>query len=69
MDGLAQRIRKARRDRGLSQVQLAALIGTMQSRVSALENGARGPSVDTLARIADATGADGHWLLTGKIRP
>lgn len=49
-------IRMARRDAGLSQVQLAKRAKTSQAAVSAYESGRRSPSVDTLCRILAAAG-------------
>ncbi len=51
-------IRMARRDAGLTQAELAARAHTSQAAISAYESGRRSPSVDTLARIIDAAGAD-----------
>ncbi len=43
---------------GLTQKALAAQVGTSESAICRLERGAHAPSVDTLARIADAFGKD-----------
>ena len=39
---------------GLSQSDLAGLVGTTQSAIARLERGGRPPRIDTLLRIADA---------------
>ena len=39
---------------GLSQTDLAALVGTTQSAIARLESGGRPPRIDTLLRIAEA---------------
>ena len=49
------RIRQAREIRGMTQMDLAGLIGVEQSHVSHLEQGVRDPSLETLQRIALAT--------------
>jgi Zn-dependent peptidase ImmA (M78 family)/transcriptional regulator with XRE-family HTH domain len=49
------RIRQAREIRGMTQMELAALIGVEQSHVSHLEQGIRDPSPETLQRVAMAT--------------
>jgi len=49
-------IKRARRTAGLTQAQLARRAGTAQSAVAAYESGAKTPTVDTLARLLDATG-------------
>jgi predicted nucleotidyltransferase/DNA-binding transcriptional regulator YiaG len=54
-------LRRARRDAGLSQVELAARAGVTQSVVSAYESGRRQPSLPTLAALVDAAG---HELVT-----
>jgi ribosome-binding protein aMBF1 (putative translation factor) len=43
---------------GLSQSQLARLLGMRQPHVARLESGDHEPSLATLARLADATGLD-----------
>jgi transcriptional regulator with XRE-family HTH domain len=51
---LAARVAEQRRDRGLSQRELADLCGTTQSAIARVERGARPPRLDTLLRIAGA---------------
>jgi transcriptional regulator with XRE-family HTH domain len=51
---LAARVAEQRRDRGLSQRDLADLCGTTQSAIARVERGARPPRLDTLLRIAGA---------------
>lgn len=46
----------ARRNAGLTQVELADRARTSQAAVSAYESGRRSPSVETLCRILDAAG-------------
>ena len=60
-DDLAAR----RLERGLSQKELAALVGTTQSAIARLEAGGRPPRIDTLLRIADALDCD----LAVELRP
>ena len=55
--GLARELIAARVRAGLTQAELAELMGTTQSVVARLESGARLPSVKTLLRFAKATGA------------
>ncbi|MFI7338419.1 helix-turn-helix domain-containing protein [Streptomyces sp. NPDC050085] len=49
-------VRHWRHERGLSQAQLAALIGTGQAAISRIENGRDVPTLPLLARIAEALG-------------
>lgn len=48
------RIRELRKSRGLSQEQLAEVIGIDQKHMSRIELGKSYPSLDRLARIAEA---------------
>jgi transcriptional regulator with XRE-family HTH domain len=52
-------IREVRRLAGLSQHELADLLGTKQSVISRWERGLDTPRVDTLARILQACGFEG----------
>jgi ribosome-binding protein aMBF1 (putative translation factor) len=54
---------KARIRAGLSQVELAARMGTSQSAVARLESGQTLPSTKTLLRYAKATGSKIHLRL------
>lgn len=56
MESAGSILRGARRQAGLSQVELARRAGVTQSVVSAYESGARQPSVPTLERLVAATG-------------
>ncbi len=47
-------VRSARRHRGLTQTQLAELLGTSQSAVHRIEQGAQNLSLDMLTRIGAA---------------
>lgn len=49
-------VRTARRSRQLSQRQLAEISGIRQANISAIENGRRMPSADTLNRLLVACG-------------
>jgi transcriptional regulator with XRE-family HTH domain len=51
---IAEQVALQRHARRLSQVELAALVGTTQSAIARLESGGRPPRIDTLLRIADA---------------
>jgi len=53
-----EQIRRIRRSRGLSQDRLAELSGVDQSSLSLIETGRRTPTIDTLARLADALGVE-----------
>jgi transcriptional regulator with XRE-family HTH domain len=51
---IIEKIVSARVGKGMTQTQLAALLGTHRSNISRLESGAHSPSLDFLLRIADA---------------
>jgi ribosome-binding protein aMBF1 (putative translation factor) len=51
---IATQVIEQRRARGLSQAELAGLVGTTQSAIARLESGGRPPRIDTLLRIANA---------------
>ena len=54
---LAMKIAKLREKKGLSQQQMAKLMGTSQQAVSRIESGAyEGFTLKTLEKIAEATG-------------
>lgn len=56
-------VQNARRDRGLSQEELAARADVNQSYLSDIERGRRNPSLLVLARIAGALGVDVEELV------
>ena len=51
-------VRRARLDRGMTQGELAAASGVAQANISAIENGRRQPSAETLHRLFAACGYD-----------
>jgi transcriptional regulator with XRE-family HTH domain len=55
---LGDRIRRLRREAGLTQVALAAGLGLRQSSVSEWETGRTAPEAGSLARLADILGLD-----------
>ena len=55
---LAIELRALREKKGLSQRQLAELVGTTQSAIARVEGGRISPSLPTLDRIAAALGAE-----------
>jgi transcriptional regulator with XRE-family HTH domain len=57
---IADEVAARRSERGLSQAELAKLVGTTQSAIARLESGGRPPRIDTLLRIADALECDLH---------
>ena len=62
---IADKVSSRRGEQGLSQRELAELVGTTQSAIARLERGGRPPRIDTLLRIADALDCD----LSVELRP
>jgi transcriptional regulator with XRE-family HTH domain len=62
---VAEQVAERRQAKGLSQRELAELVGTTQSAIARLERGGRPPRIDTLLRIADALDCD----LVVELRP
>ena len=62
-----QRIRLARRHGGLSQMELAKLVGVQRSAVSHWEStNGKHPTVGHLCAVAEVTGVNFEWLATGR---
>lgn len=51
---IADKVAEQRVARGMSQRELAELVGTTQSAIARLERGGRPPRIDTLLKIAEA---------------
>jgi transcriptional regulator with XRE-family HTH domain len=61
---LTKRISGLRKERGLTQEELAAAVGLRQSTVAGWEAG-KGPTLAGLVRLSDFYGVDLRWLATG----
>lgn len=53
---IGQRIAELRKERGLTQTQLAERCGLQQAHIARIEAGRYSVGLDTLAQIADAMG-------------
>lgn len=51
---IGQQIRKYRKEKGMTQKQLADLLDTTQQNLAQYENGKRNPKIETLKKIARA---------------
>jgi transcriptional regulator with XRE-family HTH domain len=60
---LGQRVERIRKERGFTQVELAANVGIIQSIVSSVESGRRGLSAEMAVRFAQALGVSIDELL------
>lgn len=56
IEELGAAIRGARQARGMSQAELAAMIGTDQAAISRIEKGGCGVGIASYIKIADALG-------------
>ena len=63
--GFPERMRELRKQKRLSQQELADLVGLHQSHIGLYERGASRPTADALKRLADALGVTGDYLLSG----
>jgi len=59
---LRNRIKEARLNRGLTQEQLANIVGVAKSTITGYEKGNRIPTAAMVGQIADATGVDANFL-------
>jgi transcriptional regulator with XRE-family HTH domain len=62
---IGERIRRTRKARGLSQADLAALIGVSQPAIANWETGVHDPRRIALAKLADALQTPLDWLAAG----
>lgn len=58
---IGQRIREARKAKGLRQEDLANLINTHRVTLAHVERGQRQPNADFIAAVAKALGLEGEW--------
>ena len=59
------RLRKARIEKNISQVELSKLTGESQSKIAALESGRNKKPTNTV-QLAEILGVSAYWLETGK---
>lgn len=64
--GIISNLTAARIEKGLSQAQLAEMIGTKSSNISRIESGMQNVSVDLIIRISQALGKDIKFSLEEK---
>ena len=61
---IVSKLTQARLEKGLSQAQLAEMVGTQRSNICRIENGGQNLSLDLLIKITDALGKDVSVLVT-----
>lgn len=62
---VGKRVRKRRKELGLSTYQVKDLTGVPQSHISNIENGKKNPTMDCLVKIAKGLDMDFIELVTG----
>lgn len=65
LDGIGNRLYRARIDAKLTQQQLDSTAGLDQSSIAMIEKGVRRGSAKTISRLAEALAVDVGWLLEG----
>lgn len=69
LDFFGARLRLYRKNKGLSGVNFAGLIGISQGNLSDIETGKVKPSFDAIRKIIENTNIDIIWLITGQETP
>jgi len=68
-EGLAERLRTAREEAGLTQQQVADWLGVRRPAIAEIESGSRAVKSDELVRLASLYGRSLGWLAEGELRP
>ena len=61
-----QRVKKLRRDKGLTQIQLADELYISESYIALIEADKRNPSMDIMIKLADYFHVTSDYLIRGK---
>jgi len=61
----AQRLKKARIEKGLSQSELGEIVGIHYTQIGRYENKGAQPSADILSKMANALGVSSDFLMNG----
>jgi len=64
-DGFAIRLRQLRKQKNLSQSELAKIVGVHYNHIGRYERGSSNPSADALGKLAEALGVSTDYLLDG----
>ncbi len=65
MSTIGERLRRARKARTVTQVELAERTGVAHSTVVRIERGQTKPRIETVWAFAEALGVDPKWLAFG----
>ena len=66
---IISKLTEARLQKGMSQAELASLIGTQRSNICRIESGTQNLSLDMLIKISEALGKDVNLLLEERREP
>jgi len=66
---IGARVRKRRKELGLTQQELAGTLGIGATNLTHIENGEQNLTIRTLAKLADALGTTVGELVTGRAAP
>lgn len=55
-ESVVRQLKEVRKGKGMTQQELAELVGTKKSNISRLESGRYNPSLDFLIKVADGLG-------------
>ena len=69
MNVFGENLRRIRKARGISQEELARLLGTSKQVISRYENGQRSPKLSTVEEYADKLGVSVAMLVTDSFKP
>lgn len=58
-----ERLKKARKDSGMTQIELAAKVGAYQTKYQNWECDVHEPDIATIKRLSDALGVSVDWLM------
>ena len=61
--GFKERLKEARENKGLKQIELSKMIGLSRNVVSNYENGTSYPNIDVLYKLLDILDVDANFLL------
>ena len=64
-ESIGKRIRRRRKEKGLTMDQLAEMVDVSSSFMGHIERGTRAASVETLARLCKALELDMHYVVFG----
>lgn len=66
IEDFSKRLKELRKQKRMTQIEMAELIGISRNTYSGYEKGAYMPSTEALVRIAAALGVSTDYLVTGK---